>query len=276
MAVTAPAASVILPAHDEAGYIAACLEALLASERCDLPLEVIVVANGCTDDTARIAREIGIRADLPLHVIETPIGDKLQALRLGDEAAVHGTRIYLDTDVIVSRGLIPALTRALDVPEPRYASGVPRIAHPRSAATAAYARFWQQLPFLTQGVPGFGVFAVNAAGRDRWGDWPTIISDDTFTRLHFTAGERVQVPHEYRWPMVEGFGNLVRVRRRQDRGVAEIAERFPHLAENDDTPRAGVGGISRRAMRDPMGFAVYAAVALATRLPGPDGWVRGR
>ncbi|RKF16928.1 glycosyltransferase [Roseovarius spongiae] len=270
------AASIILPAHDEAEFIGACLEAVLASDLRECEIEILVIANGCSDDTARIAREAGMRAPCPLRVIEMPTGDKLHALRLGDEAAVHGARIYLDADVIVSRDLIRALTVALARDGAFYATGTPRIARARSPVTRAYARFWRTLPFVRQAAPGFGLFAVNAAGRARWGDWPAIISDDTFARLHFGGAERAQLPQTYDWPMVEGFARLVRVRRRQDRGVAEIAAKYPALMQNDTAPRPGLAGLMRRAGRDPAGFAVYVAVALATRLPGRGGWARGR
>ena len=46
--------SVIIPASNEAGYIGACLTALFASG--PLGAEVIVVANGCRDATAEVAR----------------------------------------------------------------------------------------------------------------------------------------------------------------------------------------------------------------------------
>ena len=52
--------SVIIPAHDEERLIAACLQALFASDPLPGPVEAIVVANGCTDATAGIAR--GLRA----------------------------------------------------------------------------------------------------------------------------------------------------------------------------------------------------------------------
>ena len=269
-------ASVILPAHNEAEYIGDCLHALFGSDLAGCGIEVIIIANGCSDDTANIARRAGLRAPMPLHVIETPVGDKLHALRLGDEAAVHGARIYLDADVTVSPDLIRALVMALDSDAPRYAGGTPQIAPARSGVTRAYARFWQTLPFVAQGAPGFGLFAVNATARARWGDWPAIISDDTFVRLHFGGSERVQVAQTYLWPMVEGFARLVRVRRRQDRGVAEIFMKFPDLMQNDTKARLGIRGILRRALRDPLGFIIYAAVALATKLPGQGGWARGR
>lgn len=265
----------IVPAHDEADYIGPCLNALFASALEGALMQVIVVANGCKDATAEIARRHA-RAGHDLTVIELAEGGKLGALERGDAAAQHGTRIYLDADVIVSPGLIASLVDALDLSAPRYGSGRPVVAPARSKLTRAYARFWQTLPFVTGDVPGFGFFAVNAAGRARWGTWPQIISDDTFVRLNFAPDERVLVNAPYSWPMVEGWRNLVRVRRRQNRGVSEIAARYPELLCNDGKARLGLRGILAGALRDPMGFAVYAAVSLAVKLPGAGGWVRGR
>lgn len=274
-------ATVVLPAHDEAGYIEPCLAALLASDLGGLALRVIVVANGCRDETAARARAFADRAAAQgcvLQVIETPQGNKLRALQLGDEAAGPGPRLYLDADVIVGPELIRALVGTLQGDAARYACGTPVVAQARSAVTRAYARFWSTLPFVTQGAPGFGLFAMTAAGRARWGDWPDVISDDTFARLSFTPAERLRLPDTYVWPMVEGFGNLVRVRRRQDRGVAQIGQNHPALLGNDDKIRPGLRAVAARALRDPIGFAVYAAVALAVRLPskGGGGWARGR
>ncbi|WP_245867072.1 glycosyltransferase family 2 protein [Oceaniglobus roseus] len=272
--------SVILPAHDEADYLGPCLAALLASDLAGA--EVIVIANACRDATAEVARRFA--ADFAakgwrLEVIETATGGKLNALNLGDAAARFGPRAYLDADVVVSPPLLSQIAAALDTGTPRYASGTPQVAAADNGVTRAYGRFWATLPFFATGVPGFGLYAVNAAGRQRWGAFPDIVSDDTFVRLSFAPAERVRVPATYSWPMVEGFANLVRVRRRQDRGVAEIARLFPALPANDDKAAVGVRGLVTRLLRDPAGFAVYAAVGAAVRLPprgGREGWVRGR
>ncbi|MEQ9261287.1 MAG: glycosyltransferase [Roseovarius sp.] len=274
-----PVASVIIPAHDEAAFIGQCLEALLASE-CDAPFEVIVVANGCKDDTAARARKAAESASRPLNVIETAQGGKPNALQLGDTAARGTTRIYLDADVLVSPGLIAALIAALEDEAPRYAGGTPVISTARSALTRAYARFWQRLPFFRTGVPGFGIYAVNHAGRARWSTWPDIISDDTFARLQFAPEERVRVEPTYTWPMVEGIGRLIRVRRRQDRGVAQVMDVFPELGVNADRIPDARARKARAALRDPLGFVVYATVALCVRAFGngarPGAWERGR
>jgi len=52
--------SIVVPAHNESGNIRRLLEALLAQEtRVARIVEIIVVASGCTDDTAELAREVG-------------------------------------------------------------------------------------------------------------------------------------------------------------------------------------------------------------------------
>jgi hypothetical protein len=71
----------------------------------------------------------------------------------------------------------------------------------------------------------------------------------------------------------------VRVRRRQNEGVEEIARRFPALMANDDKPRLSGAGLARRALADPLGFGAYVAVALAVKTPlfkSGKTWARGR
>ena len=273
--------SVILPAHDEASYIGNCLRALLASDPGDYEAEVMVVANACTDSTALVANGFAGSAHAKgwvLSVIETETPGKLNALNLAEETAKGDILIYLDADVIVSRTLVGRVVKALETPVPRYASGQPEVSA-QSGFTRAYARIWQRLPFVATGVPGFGVFAMNAAGRARWGAWPQIISDDTFARLHFAPEERERVKARYSWPMIEGFWNLVKVRRRQDDGVDEIASYYPKLLQNDDVPPPGKVALLRLGLSDPLGFAAYLAVKLAVRTrfaEAKQSWVRGR
>ncbi|SFD71699.1 Glycosyltransferase involved in cell wall bisynthesis [Roseivivax sediminis] len=276
-----PALAVILPASNEARLIGACLDALVASSAVPGGAEIVVIANGCRDDTAGRARAYaGVFAarGWRLEVIERADGGKLAALNAGDSAATAPIRVYLDADVTVAPDLLPALAEALDTPAPRYASGTLAITAPRNWASRAYARIWAQVPFMSTDVPGCGLFAVNAAGRARWGAFPDIISDDTFVRLNFAPAEREAVPALYRWPIAEGLAALVRVRRRQDRGVTEIAERFPALLANDNKPPFPPARKLRLALRDPVGFAIYSGVALAVRLTPSraQGWSRGR
>ncbi|MGX0878826.1 glycosyltransferase involved in cell wall biosynthesis [Roseovarius sp. MBR-154] len=274
-----PTLSVILPAHNEAGLIGACLRALFTSSPVPGGAEVIVVANGCTDATAAEARactEAAATRRWRLTVLERAQGGKPGALNAGEAMARGRVLAYLDADVIVSPRLCAELVQALDRDAAAYASGRAVIPAPETAFSRVYSRFYRQVPFFHHGVPGCGLFAMNRAGRARWGQWPAIISDDTFARLHFIPAERIAVPAPYDWPIVEGFGALVRVRRRQDAGVTEIRRLYPTLPANDDAGPTGPGWVLRAALRAPLGFAAYVTVALATRLRRGKGWARGR
>lgn len=278
--------SVIIPANNEEKYIRACLQDVLGAtepaQDVRKPVQVIVVANGCSDATA--AEALAMLPDFAakgwqLDVLDLAQGGKILALNAGDQAALYETRIYVDADIRVTPDLFAQLAAVLDRPEPAYASGQPKVPPAKSLISRRYAQFWAELPFIKSGVPGCGVFAVNAAGRARWGAFPEVISDDTFVRVNFTRDEMHAVPATFLWPITEGFANLVRVRRRQDEGVAEIRALYPALMEQVEETAPDTGDKLRLFVQDPLGFLIYAAVAISVRLPifrSRSGWARGR
>lgn len=271
--------SVIIPANNEGRFIGACLKAVLSSD--PLPkhtLEVLVIANGCTDDTVAIANRFTTMAEprgWRLRVLEVPKGSKIAALNLGDESAIGGIRVYLDADVIISPELLTELTLELATSRARFATGTARIAVPDNWVIAQYARFWQRLPYVRMGAPAFGLYAVNTNGRARWGMFPDIIADDTFVRLNFSPSERVQVDAVYHWPMVDSLLNLLRVRRRQDQGTRQVAEMFPKLMQNENKPNPVLPPLIKA---DPLGFMIYGSISAIVRLTRgmAQGWARGR
>lgn len=275
--------AVIIPANNEAAYIGPCLAALLAQDAAAGPLVVVVAANACTDATVALAQAHAARMAArgwQLICDDNPAPGKIGALNRGDvlaAAAGATSRVYLDADVICDPALIGQLRQVLNRPEAAYATGTLAVVRAESWVTRAYADLWTRLPFVQGGAVGAGLFAMNAAGRARWGAFPDIISDDTFARLHFAPHERHEVTARYHWPMVEGWRNLVRVRRRQDAGVAQVYALYPHLGANEDKAPVGRGGILRLALVAPVGFMVYGAVRLAVRLrPAAADWSRGR
>lgn len=278
-----PPFAVIIPANNEARYIGPCLEALLAQDAAAGPLVIVLAANACWDATVTVARGYEARMQergWRLICDDSPEPGKIKALNRADALAVAEgavSRAYLDADVICEPPLIGQLRAMLDRPEAAYATGTLAVARATSWVTRAYADLWTRLPFVQGGAVGAGLFALNGAGRARWGEFPPVISDDTFARLNFTPAERHEVPARYHWPMVEGWRNLVRVRRRQDAGVAEIYRLFPQLRANEDKGDVRRGGLVRLAMSAPLGFIVYGLVRLTVRLRPPAAdWSRGR
>lgn len=272
--------SVIIPACNEEDYIGPTLEALLRQTDRG-PAEILVAANACTDRTVVVARGFVARfleRGWDLQVLDIVEGGKPNALNRGDAAASGDMRLYMDADVIVGPRLLEQLRNVLQSPEPTYASGRFCITPPESWVTRHYVALWTKLPFMTTGVPGGGLWAVNAGGRARWGEYPAITADDSFARLQFVPSERIGVPEIYTTPLAEGFWPLARIRRRWEAGTRELAETYPELLKNDDKVSLGWSGHLRLFTRMPVSYLVYVVVRMAARIgrSAETGWLRGR
>src|SRR2546430_6736592 len=101
--------SVIVPAHNEHSVISRTLKTMTARA---IPgeLDVIVVCNGCTDDTAAVAGSFGP----PVRVIESGLAGKTLALNLGDKAETFFPRIYADADVHITIETMRTLANRLE------------------------------------------------------------------------------------------------------------------------------------------------------------------
>jgi cellulose synthase/poly-beta-1,6-N-acetylglucosamine synthase-like glycosyltransferase len=156
--------SVIIPAHNEAQVIRRSLGALLKNA---LPgeLEIIVVCNGCRDETASLARAFGE----PVRVIETDIPSKANALNLGDAVAVGFPRIYCDADVILSLDSVRHLSRVLEQGHVLAAAPAVKTIFPPNASWAvrAFYKLWMALPYVKEGMMAAGAYAVSREGHHR-------------------------------------------------------------------------------------------------------------
>ena len=86
--------SIIIPAHNEEAVVARSIESIRRDAKAD-SYQVILIANGCSDATAEVARQAWDRID----VIETDTASKSNALNLGDSKATSFPRIYMDADI---------------------------------------------------------------------------------------------------------------------------------------------------------------------------------
>jgi glycosyltransferase involved in cell wall biosynthesis len=254
--------SIVVPARNESPVIARTLAAMTSGAAPD-EIEVVVVCNGCTDDTAEIARKFG-----PLvRVIETGIGSKSHALNLGDQAVSSFPRMYVDADVVILLADLHALADRLE------GGGALAVA-PRAdinfdGATwcvRAYYEVRSMLPSAREGIGGSGVYAVSEEGRRRFGQFPDVIADDGYVRIQFKAHERqtlADVKSTVFAPrMVQ---DLVRIRTRAYLGTIELARRYPDLWQNKgDRNHRTVLGLLRSPLLWPK-LAVYCYVNIIAR-----------
>lgn len=213
-----PAASVVIPAHNEASGILDCLRPLVALGP-SLPLEIVVAANGCDDDTVALARtQPGVR------VLDLPEPSKVAALNAADEVATVFPRIYLDADVQLDEPALRGIVSALTTDEPRLAA--PSVHYDTRGADPVVARYYRvfvELPSARSSTVGRGVYAVSEAGRARFTRFPDLQGDDLFVNRLFSPEERVVTPgfSTVRTPRL--WRDLLRVRTRLAAGNAELA-----------------------------------------------------
>ena len=179
--------SVIIPAHNEEAVIARCLAALTRGARPG-ELDVIVVANGCADHTADVARDLGVR------VIETPVAGKTEALRLGDAECTGFPRLYLDADVDLTAGDVRTLAETLTAGDLLACSPVPRL--DLAGVSPVARRFHEVHERLTEGrrgLAGAGAYMLTEQGHRRVFPMPDVLADDGWTHRGFAADERAAI-----------------------------------------------------------------------------------
>jgi glycosyltransferase involved in cell wall biosynthesis len=225
--------SVIIPAHNESSVIARTLKAI--TDGADPgELDVIVVCNGCTDDTAAVARRFVPPVQVPVQVIETDIASKTHALNLGDEAAQGFPRIYADADVVISAETIRILARRLEPGDVLAVAPTPNFdltdcSWPVRACFDVRAL----LPSAKEGIGGSGVYALSKSGRGRFREFPTVTADDGYVRTHFREEEREMVRSAISTVFPpRTIKDLIATKTRAHYGSFELASRFPRLWQN--------------------------------------------
>jgi glycosyltransferase involved in cell wall biosynthesis len=184
-----PSASVIIPAYNEASGIARCLTALLRDARPG-EFEVIVVCNGCTDDTAQIARGFG----KAVRVLELTEGNKTLALNAGNAAARAHPRLYLDGDLELSTRDARALLAAAR--DGRWLAAVGRMQLDLNGASLLlrhYYAVWALNGYLSRGKFG-GAYALSKEGVELAGVLPRVINDDEYVRRKIPADKVCFLP----------------------------------------------------------------------------------
>lgn len=167
--------SIVIPAHDEETLIGTTLRSL--RPLLEAPgVEVVVVANGCSDATADRARSVpGVR------VVEIAEAGKPGALNAGDAAVAAWPRLYLDADIAIPPATVLALFAALD--DPRVEAARPASRYDVTGAdplVRAFYRARDRMPSLHRALWGAGAYALSEAGRARFGAFPHLVADDLF------------------------------------------------------------------------------------------------
>lgn len=256
--------SIIIPAHDEASVILQTLEPL-AELAAGEEIDVVVVANGCSDRTAELARTIS-----GVHVLDLPEASKVAALNAAESVTDRFPRVYLDADIVAPAASVLAVLETLEGGA-ALAARPPFVYDTQGASwlVRAYYRARTRLPANNRALWGAGCYALSEQGRARFGSFPDLISDDYFVDSLFEESEKQVVPAA---PVVvrtpRNVEALHRVLSRTYTGNTQLEDHV-RAAGGDALPGSGnvrqlarTCGTSPAALRD---AAVYVAFAVAGR-----------
>lgn len=238
-AVPAPArplASVVIPAHNEARVIQRGLTTILQHAEPG-ELEIVVVCNGCSDDTAERTRQFGAR----VRVVETAIRSKTNALNIGDQQVTAFPRFYVDADIQISAGAIRDVAALLGDDSPILVAAPRAVVayEDRSWPIRAFYRVWTRLPYFSENLIGSGVYAFSRNGRARFDQFPDITADDEFARLTAAPDERrSSSATTFTIHPPRTLHGLVEIMTRARSGMYELQDKFPQLRANNNTNSA--------------------------------------
>lgn len=254
--------SVVVPAHNEAAVIGRLLTSLL-DDAGPGEFDVVVVANGCTDDTAAVARAF----EPGVTVVETAIAGKHNALRLGDRHARHFPRLYVDADVVLDAASARRLSDTLRRP------GVLAVAPHRRLETAGsplivrwYYQVWEMLPSVRDGLYGRGVIGVGREGHERLIALPEAMGDDLAASVAFPPdARRVVSDAVVRVHAPRAVRDLIKRRVRSVTATAQMAGIRPEDTGQARTSGRDLVALARRRPALMPQLTAFLAVTLVAR-----------
>ena len=218
--------SIVIPAHNEEQVILRCLKHL-SNGIDNNKVEIIVVCNGCTDNTAK-----NIEHDFPdVIVIETDVASKTNALNLGDGIAKGFPRFYVDADILMDGASIMKMADLMDKSAVLAAS--PKLdldLERRPWSIKAFYQIWAKLPYVQNEAIGSGVYALSEQGRRRFHSFPPLIGDDAYVRCLYLPNEK-KVIEEVSFTIFppNNILDLIRIKSRVKAGNYQLKNEHPEL-----------------------------------------------
>ncbi len=192
-----PRLSVVIPTHNGADTLAACLHSLCSAS--PPPDEIVVVDDASSDGTAEIARRFQCRVGR----VDENIG-AARAKNRGAQAAGGGILFFTDDDTIVSREAVAHVIGALDNSSVAGVVGLLARETPFHDFASAFKNLWMRFTYARLPRERIGVFYTSVAairrdlflqlgGFDENYSGASIAEDTEFGQRVWSAGRRLDL-----------------------------------------------------------------------------------
>ncbi len=233
--------SIIIPAYNEEKKLPVLLEALKDQSE----LEIIVVCNGCYDNTYEAAKQY----EPAIKVVNIKKGSKIGALNKGDELASFYPRVYLDADIVISPTDLVKICDYMEAYKLKAAGAYLNFNYAnKPLGVKWYYHIWTQLPYVSNAHHvGSGLYALSKDGRECFSSFPNVISDDGYINMLFKPEEKLKIPHVViQLDTPNNIWNLVKIKARANGGYRQLAKQrlVEKQAHNNKTSLLRVALIS--------------------------------
>lgn len=267
-----PRVTVLLPVHNGERWLEAKLRSLVGLDYPGEKLEILVVADGCSDRTVEVAEAFagqGVRA------IAVPPGGKAMALNRGMEEAAGEVYFFTDVRQRIAPDALRRMLSKLSVPEVGVVSGELVILDGETQQEASTGLYWKYEKWIRtrlsrlDSVPG-ATGCIYLMKRELANPLPAgTLLDDMYLPLGaFFAGYRVLIePGAHAFDLPTGLETEFRRKVRTLAGNYQILTQYPALLGPGN--RMWIHYVSHKLGRLLLPHALLALAISTVFLPDP-------
>ena len=233
--------SIIIPAYNEEKLIANSLSslALFLPKNCT---EIIVICNGCQDQTYAVAKKTidTITSSLTAHcnflLINLKINGKINALNEGVKLSCNKTVVLLDADIKVSSSDCAVLVKTLY--EHSLLAASPKVIFDFDKSNYLVKRFYACISQSTYNKQHriANVIALTPYAINKLFPLPQVIADDAYIQRIIGYKEyKIINKLTYKFTCPETLISTIKVQSRIIRGNLELKKIYPNLENQKNT-----------------------------------------
>ncbi len=255
--------TVIIPAYNERNVIAKALEPYRFLLKKHGDLEVVVVANGCSDGTERF-----VEREFPeVRLVSLTQGSKTAAINAGLEFASFEHVLVQDADIVIRPLSLEILISRTGAQSYLLGSPYPQVQlQEASWAVKAYYRFWELTPIFQAGMTCSCCYILSPLAVRAVYPLPEVIADDGYVKA--TLGpDNITIFNDVYCEVSapENLWSLIKIKSRARLGNRQLRQ------QNGMNPSSGKNSIKRLALlmweeRAFISGAIYFAVVVACSL----------